>query len=196
MAESKYKKSIYLLIAVFVVLQAAVALLMLENSMTDYFNDIIINTLVFSAILYFNVKLKLDINIYVILMTLFVLILNHLFGEYMNLNNSSPIYNRVQHFLGTYSITLLFYIIVIKLSGQIDIHSIVEFIFIVSFGVCLGVFVEIEEFVKDSVFKPKETYQLGLVDTNFDLISDIFGAFAAAIHFRLKKKLFIEPHIN
>lgn len=46
----------------------------------------------------------------------------------------------------------------------------------------MGSFLEIVEFLIDLMFKPEVHYQLNLVDTDLDLVSDVLGAIIAACH--------------
>jgi hypothetical protein len=123
--------------------------------------------------------LNFQVKSFIIFLVLITIIGNSLIGNYLNLYNSSKYYDRFLHALGSFSFSLFYYSILIKTTALTISPKFYISIFIAILGISLGCIFEIYEFITDSTRKIKN--QHGLVDTDFDLISDVIGSVSAGI---------------
>ena len=151
--------------------------------------DIAVTTLLFIVYTLLEIKSERYLNNYVRIMIMSVIVTHFLLGEYLGLNLSSPLYNRLQHFIGAYAFALFAYSLARQILGQPTFSKPYELILVASLGISMGVLIEIGEFAKDMIFKPQVQYQPGLIDTNLDLIMNMGGSIAAALHSGLDKRL-------
>ncbi|WP_297426426.1 hypothetical protein [Clostridium sp.] len=136
--------------------------------------------LVFLAIQYI---LKFQVAAFIIFMVLLTIIGDSLIGKHLNFYNRSKYYDRFLHALGSFSFSLFFYSILSKVTTYIIFPKLYGCIFVAAIGISLGCIFEIYEFISDTANKINN--QHGLIDTNFDLISDVVGAVIAGIVSRL-----------
>ena len=107
-------------------------------------------------------------------------ILGHtLGGDYLNLYNTSPHYDKILHIIGGFSFSLLAFSLIKKLIDLKLNSKPFIFILVVSLGIALGSLFEIAEFTED--FFLGMNNQKGLMDTNIDMIFNTLGAILAGI---------------
>lgn len=123
--------------------------------------------------------LKFQVSAIIIFLVLITFIGNCLLGNCLNIYNTSKYYDRFLHALGSFSFSLFYYSILIKITSYTIYPKLYGSIFVVTIGISLGCIFEIYEFIADS--NSKSNNQHGLADTNFDLISDVIGAIMAGI---------------
>ncbi|WZL74240.1 hypothetical protein QBE52_05750 [Clostridiaceae bacterium 35-E11] len=132
----------------------------------------------YKLFLYFESKKKDQVKLDIKILMMITIILDVVGGFYLNLYDTNHWFDKFMHFFGSFSLTL-FYCGLIQLWTGIFSHSkMLMFIFLSSLGIASGAIYEIMEFVLDFIFKTNN--QAGLIDTNLDLIFDIFGANLAA----------------
>ncbi len=113
------------------------------------------------------------------------MLIHSYFGTYLNLYHKSETFDLLLHLFGTYSFTLFYYSLLNHFSPKPNSINIREIILIISLGIAIGTVFELFEFLYDLFNKPSSHSQLGLVDTNLDLIFNIIGAFLASLHIYL-----------
>ncbi|WFD10935.1 hypothetical protein [Tepidibacter hydrothermalis] len=129
--------------------------------------------------IYLENKKKIIIKNYIKVLVTITAILHILFGQYFNLYQSNNWFDKGLHVFGTFSFTLFCYSL-LNLSIEFFSKSkIFNFILLLSIGTTIGVFLENLEFILDIICKTKN--QHSLLDTNLDLIFNIFGAALAGI---------------
>ncbi len=124
-------------------------------------------------------KFKFQVNAFIILLILITFIGNNLIGNYLNFYNRSKYYDRFLHAFGSFSFSLFFYSILDKIIIHTIYSKLYVSIFVATIGISLGCIFEIYEFILD--LNTNSNNQHGLIDTNFDLISNIIGAIIAGI---------------
>ncbi|MEJ8554732.1 hypothetical protein [Tepidibacter sp. Z1-5] len=129
--------------------------------------------------IYFENKKKVVIKIHIKILVIITAILHSLFGQYFNLYQTTNWFDKGLHIFGTFSLTLFCYSMLDLSIEFFSKSKIFNFILLVCIGTSIGVLLENLEFILDIVFKTKN--QHSLVDTNLDLIFNIFGATLAGI---------------
>ncbi len=129
--------------------------------------------------IYLENKKKFNVKHYIKAFVIITAILHNSFGQYFNLYMISNWFDKALHVFGTFSFSLFCYSIMDSTASFFSKSKIFIFILITSIGITIGVFLENLEFILDNIFKTKN--QHGLVDTNLDLIFNIFGAALAGI---------------
>lgn len=134
--------------------------------------------LVFWLYIYLENKFAFHVIDLILLLVVITLFGHFYLGENLRLYYITKYYDRYLHLFGTISFTLMTYSIIRYTLNPTFKADIILIMFIVSWGVFLGVIFELIEFILDLIFKTKN--QSGLVDTNVDLIFDILGALVAS----------------
>lgn len=119
-------------------------------------------------------KEVISITNFVKSLLILVAILHLAFGQYLNFYKTSIYFDKILHLIGTFTISLFIYQVLVSLVGEQLGSRFLVFILISSIGITFGVFLEILEFAIDIIFNASNQY--GLVDTNVDLIFNVFGA--------------------
>lgn len=114
-----------------------------------------------------------------------VILLHLVGGQYLNLYETSPYFDKVLHLVGSFTIALFIYQVLLSLVGVHLSSRLLVFILISSVVIASGVFIEILEFAIDMLFKSAN--QKSLADTNFDMISNIIGSSLAGLSVIRKK---------
>lgn len=112
--------------------------------------------------------------------------IGHIFvGEFLNYYNKSIRYDRYLHALGCFSFSVFSYYFILSFINPAVNSRILTGIFVFTIGLSYGVIFEILEFIIDCKSRKKKENtkraQRGLIDTDFDMVFDIIGSFAAAI---------------
>lgn len=132
--------------------------------------------------------LKIAVPPYLLLLTMLTVLGACFFGHYLDLYTKSKTFDRYLHGFGSFSFALLTYSILvhyIEAGGSLLFRAL--FVFLV--GNTLGVFFELIEMRHDKKTtqkrreKPKnaELSQKGLMDTDMDMLFNLFGSALAAI---------------
>jgi len=129
--------------------------------------------------IYLENKKKIMIKNHIKVLVTITAILHVLFGQYFNLYQTTNWFDKCLHSFGTFSLTLFCYSVLDLSIVFFSKSKIFNFILLISIGTTIGVFLENLEFILDIIFKTKN--QHSLVDTNLDLIFNIFGATLAGI---------------
>ncbi|MFN4190161.1 MAG: hypothetical protein ACK4E2_04125 [Pseudothermotoga sp.] len=112
--------------------------------------------------------------------------LHSILGQYLELYNNTPFYDKSLHFLGSFILTIFFYYALSRDSkfwrAEQNAHRVIfEAFLLANFA---GILWEITEFVADRSFRINA--QRGLEDTMLDLIFNLFGAYVASrVFFKL-----------
>lgn len=130
-------------------------------------------------IIYFENKKKIMIKNQIKALVILTAILHITFGLYLKLYQTTNWFDKGLHVFGTFSITVLCYSILDLSINFFSNSKIFKFVLLISIGTTIGVFLENLEFILDIIFKTKN--QHSLLDTNLDLIFNIFGASLAGI---------------
>jgi len=132
-------------------------------------------------IIYF---LKIKMPYIILIFYMVALILNSLFGYYLDYYNKSRYFDRYLHGYSSFSFSLLFYFIIInfvKNGGS----KIFQALFITFLGITVGTIFEVFEFSNDIKQNNPKTHrslmQKGLIDTDFDLVFNIIGSVLGAV---------------
>jgi hypothetical protein len=151
----------------------------LKRKKTDLILQSIVIYIVFLIILYITNRYNIYVNRIFIILS-FITVLGHSFiGKALDFYKKFRNYDRLLHFFGTFSFSLFSFDIFYKSMLLANTSGIYKFIITFSFGITLGAFVELIEFIAD-IFT-KQQNQKGLMDTNFDILFNIMGAFLAGI---------------
>lgn len=156
----------------------------IKKEYDNIFNLIVIY-IMYLLFIYIEHKKRITIKNYIKALVIITAILHISFGQYFNLYQTTNWFDKCLHAFGTFSLTFFCYSI---LDISIEFFSkskIFNLILIISIGTTIGVFLESLEFILDIIFKTKN--QHSLVDTNLDLIFNIFGATFAGIWDTFKK---------
>jgi uncharacterized membrane protein YjdF len=129
------------------------------------------------------------IPLYIRIITLLSITFNDFFGEYLNLYESSFIYDRLQHIFGTYALTLWIFFVIQQFIQIKFTNKRLTILLIISLALALGTIYELLEFMEDQVFNPMIKNQPSLLDTNLDLVSDLIGGIFAVMHYHISKTL-------
>ncbi|MTI49581.1 hypothetical protein [Sporosalibacterium faouarense] len=133
---------------------------------------------------YFEIKGKVKITSIVNYFIFFIVILHLGFGQYLNLYNTNHFFDKILHVIGSFTISILFYQILTSFFTWKANSKILTFIFVISIGITIGVFLEILEFGLDSIFNAHN--QHGLLDTDLDMLSNILGSSVAGVYLIVK----------
>ena len=174
-----YNELLTLMTAIFciVILFASIAVLIKKKY--NFFFGNIASLIFYLVFLIAQYNLKFHVRAFIILLILITLIGHHLIGQYLNFYNRSKHYDRFLHTLGSFSFSLFFYSILDKITIPAIHSKPYVSIFVATIGISLGCIFEIGEFILDTINNSNN--QKGLIDTNFDLISNIIGATIAGI---------------
>lgn len=140
--------------------------------------------LYFSVILFlfFKNKYSLSIPDYSLLLII-ISILGHIFiGKFLNYYNKSKHFDRFLHALGCFSFSIFSYCLILSFINPAVNSRLLAGIFTFTIGTTYGLIFEIIEFISDQSNKKKnkQKSQRGLLDTNFDMVFDLFGSLLAA----------------
>lgn len=143
----------------------------------------IINLIVIYAgyilLVYFENKKKITIKNQLKVLVIITAILHISFGLYFKLYQTTNWFDKGLHVFGTFSITILSFLMLDSCVEFFSKSKIFYFVLLISIGTTIGVFLENLEFILDIILKTKN--QHSLLDTNLDLIFNIFGASLAGI---------------
>lgn len=176
------RKTMLLLTLIFIVIQLFIFIGFITNNKRDYMYEIIVINVLLLICTIIEIKYNLYLHNYTRAMVFITVIFHLLVGEYLNIYVKSFTFDKIMHFWGTYSFSLFVYSLLNGLTKKTITSRINEFIFIILLGVSLGTFFEIIEFIIDVMFKPTIPSQNGILDTNLDIIFNIFGALVLAVH--------------
>ena len=134
-------------------------------------------------------KQKWVIPPYIRIVVILSIISSDALGELLNLYVTSVFFDRVQHIFGTYSLTLWAFFIIQQFVKIKFTQKKLIIIFFICLSIALGTLYEIIEFFQDAFFKPTIKNQPSLLDTDFDLISNLLGGLIALFHYLFSKSL-------
>lgn len=171
---------------IFAIIQIIMLLILALKGRTDYSWSIFVTTGAWIVYTILEVKFDIKISQYIRIVMMLTLFADAFFGYYLSLYEKSLVFDKILHVFGTYSITLFFYSLIIKMQNE-PLNKIIIFIFIVCLGLSIGSVYEILEFIGDNVSHPEPPNQPSLLDTDLDLIGDLLGALIAGIHASYRK---------
>lgn len=170
----------------FIVQLLLISVFMLKAEYMHVFQSLIILA-VFLLLIYFEKRFNLHIENYIRGLIILALISHSFIGEYLKVYDTSFVFDKTLHFFGTFSYTLLVYSILVKTIYTKPNSNLFSFILIASLGISLGTVFEIIEFTGDTFF---HSYcQKGLLDTNLDMLFNIFGSCLAGILLSNRQKI-------
>lgn len=123
---------------------------------------------------------KLEIHEYILALVIVTFIGHSFLGRGVNLYNSSKHFDRYLHAFGAFSFALFAYALILAFIRPAVYTDVLAAILVFALGVTLGTLLEMVEFFGDSISKSKG-HQRGLLDTDHDLLADIFGSLAAGL---------------
>lgn len=176
-----YKETIRRLMIFFLMSQVAIIFGLAGEGHFDYIRSVLGTTALWVAYTFCEVRCKIYMNNYVRILVVITLLCDGFFGYYLNLYETSFIFDKLLHVFGTYAFSLFSYILAIQLLRS-PVNRLFKFIVIVCLGLSLGTIYEIMEFFTDTFFHPALVSQPSLLDTDLDLIGDVIGAVIAGIH--------------
>jgi uncharacterized membrane protein YjdF len=182
-----YKEKVVDLLFIFIQIICIIALFKGENF--DYMRMASGNLFFWIIYMILEKKEKWRIPLYIRIITLLSIAFNDYLGEYLNWYVTSSLYDRLQHFFGTYALTLWIFFVIQQFIQHKLKNQRLTIIFIFSLALALGTIYELLEFIEDEVFKPKIKNQPSLLDTDLDLISNLLGGIFAVIHYHTSKHL-------
>lgn len=168
---------------IFFAIHLVVIYILIKNGRPKY--DGVIGVALFY--LTFNIvekKYEVDISNHIRILIVLTMLGHSFFGRYLNLYVRTSHFDTFLHVFGTYSFTLFTYTMIEQLFNVNFAPGIKRTIFIISLGISLGSLFELVEFTGDMAFHPKRRHQVSLMDTNIDLIADVFGAVIASVKMR------------
>ncbi|MEA4973688.1 MAG: hypothetical protein VB119_11065 [Candidatus Metalachnospira sp.] len=144
------------------------------------FTDFLASSALLLIIYYFKIRVPYVVLIFYIM----ALLINSLFGYYLDYFNKSKYFDRYLHGYSSFAFSLLFYFIIIRFISSGG-SKIFQALFISFLGITIGVIFEIFEFLNDIKQNNPKTQrslmQKSLNDTDFDLIFNIIGSVSGAV---------------
>ncbi len=180
----KVYKSSRLLLYLFTTLLMSVVIGFMANKQYRYIYNAIPLYLSYLLIVYYEEKEIISITNLTKFLIILVSILHLAFGQYFNLYEISRYFDKGLHLIGGFTVSLFLYQVLVSILGNYLNSRLLIFILISSVGITAGVFLEISEFVLDILFKASN--QKSLIDTNLDLIFNVFGS--SIVAFRVSRK--------
>ena len=147
-----------------------------NNKPAKFFRTLLLYLSIISLLLY-EYYLNLNIPSFIVTCSLLAILGHTFLGTFMDIYHKSKTYDRYLHLFGSFSFSLLSFSL-LKLNLTIGLFN--TFLFVMTLGISLGVVVEIAEFAHDT-FTKKPMTQHGLIDTDFDMISNVLGSTIAGI---------------
>lgn len=175
------KRRTFILTGVFLVILSAISLGLVQQDRASDAKSVMAKIAVWVIYSYFELKCGIQLNNLLRAAVMLVIISDSLWGIFCRLYITSSVFDKVQHVLGTYAFSLFFYSVICQLSHP-RLSRGVTLVFVFSLGLGIGAIYEISEFLGDIIVKPSIPSQTDLLDTELDLIADMFGALAAGMH--------------
>ncbi|MBU2703625.1 FlaA1/EpsC-like NDP-sugar epimerase [Sporomusaceae bacterium BoRhaA] len=147
----------------------------------DYVHNVLITAGIWLIYMFLEARYKLYMNNFVRVAVGITILSDSFFGFYLDMYLRSPGFDRILHIFGIYSLSLFTYILVVQFLEN-TLSRLFKFIFVLCLGISIGVVNEIMEFLSDTLSHLPIPNQIGLLDTDLDLLSNVIGAFYAAIH--------------
>jgi uncharacterized membrane protein YjdF len=167
--------------AIFLAAQILLVMVLAARGNEYYIRGIVATTVLWLCYDYLEFKFHLLMSNYIRTIVVVTLLSDGFFGYYLEFYLTSTVFDKLQHGFGTYSFALFAYI----LAAQLSEHSLSRrftFFLVVCLGISMGAVYEVLEFIVDSTTHPIPPGQPSLLDTDLDLVADIFGAILAAFH--------------
>lgn len=161
--------------------QAAVICGLARGLHFDYVKYVLITTGLWLVYMFLEARYRLYMNNFVRAMMGITLVNDSFLGYYFDLYLRSPASDRVLHLFAVYSLSLFTYILVVQFQKNAVSRSL-KFILVLCLGISIGTVNEIIEFSADIFSHSPVPNQIGLLDTDLDLVSDVLGAVCAAGH--------------
>lgn len=178
---NKGRSTSRVLTIIFVLLQAVTLIGLIKDMKYVYIHDVIYTSIFILGFTFIEKKFGIHVNNYIRTIALLTIVSHTFLGEWQGLYELSNLFDRVQHIFGTYALTLFIYSFINDLIGKASTPG-RELINVIALGIALGAVLEILEFIADLALKPQIPYQPSIMDTDLDLVSDVFGALLAAVH--------------
>lgn len=136
--------------------------------------------LVIASLLLYEYNSGLNLSGLIVTCSILTIIGHSLVGNYLGYYHKSKTYDRGLHFFGSFSFSLLVFLILNNAVIPFYSNRFYVSLFVITLGISIGALFEILEFIHDSVSK-KAACQHGLADTNFDMIFNMLGALIAGV---------------
>lgn len=185
-----YKTKRMITLIVFVAIQLLIIGLSIKSMGIQVIYDNIVITILFVVYNIAEIKYNIYMDNYIRVLLALIIISHNLFGELLNLYDSSKIFDKVLHIFGGYTFSIFAYLLVNNLPHGDPPSKRRDFVFILALGLSMGASFEIIEFFTDIVFNPTVPNQPSLIDTDLDLIANFVGAAFAAFHRTILKDRF------
>lgn len=142
-------------------------------------NIILYLALVF--LLIFNNSFRFPIRNFIIVFLVCTILCHALVGECFDVYHKNKYFDRFLHCFGSFTFALFSYSIMQNILGPVQSPKSYISVLVVVLGISIGTIFEEIEFLIDSLSKKDKNSknQHGLIDTNFDLLSNIVGSFVA-----------------
>lgn len=152
---------------------------LLKDGNHDALPNIICSTSFWLVYLLLELIYDLRVQHYIRAIVILTIVSDSVFRIWLfDLYVTSFTFDRIQHVVGTYAFSLFFYAILLRFTGPPRM----VFLLVLSIGISIGAIYELVEFLSDMTLKPIVPNQPSLLDTDLDLLCDVFGASLAAIH--------------
>ncbi|WP_069997385.1 hypothetical protein [Cellulosilyticum sp. I15G10I2] len=175
----EYNKLLMLITIIFSLVILIIGIADFVKKKYSFFIENLVSYTLYLIFLAAQYKFEFYARPFIITLALITIIGNNLIGKYLNYYYRSKYYDRFLHAFGAFSYALFFYEILNETITP-TIHSrLYVSIFVATIGISYGCVYEIYEFILDSISNSDN--QHGLIDTNFDLISNIIGSIIAGI---------------
>ncbi|MCX7748378.1 MAG: hypothetical protein N2645_16060 [Clostridia bacterium] len=176
-----------LLTATYTMIAIILSILFLLRNQAMYLFEFLISYFSYLLFLYIEKKRNIRLENYIKWFYILSTTANSLFGEYFNLFNTSTIFDKLLHMVGTFTFALMAYSLFIKIFDSRVYTPAFIFTITVSLGMAIGVLFEIIEYIADIYLKTLN--QPSLEDTNLDLIFNLIGAVLASLLIISNQKL-------
>jgi len=182
-----YRLSSAILLAGVLAVQIANLIAVTSHGNKEFVLNIAAATLLWAAYTVFEWVRGLKVDIYLRAMVVLAILSDGFGGYVLNLYDACPAYDRVQHAFAIYAVALFSYSLAMKTlgnqaSGQDPLTPKLRFLFVAALGLAAGALQEVAEFAADAATQPMLLNQPSLIDTDLDLVSNVFGALAAGLH--------------
>lgn len=141
--------------------------------------DNILSYGLFSAFYLLMPRLSLNIPGYILVLVMIAIVLHSYLGNLRNLYKRSRTFDRYLHAFGSFAFSLFTYALLTSAFGREIEPKGFAAVITGALGLAVGVIWELSEFFRDKLFTSR--HQMGLHDTNFDLLFNFTGSALAAL---------------
>lgn len=179
MERKNFSKLILYLLSILCIV---VIIAFITNNQSRFIYNVVGIYIVYIVVYYYEMKNIIKTTKLVKILSLLVIFLHLVFGQYLNLYVMNTYFDKVLHVVGTFTIALFIYQAFVISAGIKFRARILQVTIIISFGIAFGALFELLEFFLDIIFKTN--HQKDLLDTNIDMLANLIGAIFAGVSLR------------